>query len=202
MAKRDEFNHAQFGIFAGSEGLANIDNMEVEQTPDYFAMTRKCEGCGETKQCQVDWAELYCLQYGVNPSRVGEVIQRTDLFDTAWAYHPGVRCFHPGFRCSCNGHPLVLFDMTPIKAERLLHEASRNGIISDTQVDIIRTIAPVVKQLANASRGVPAQQVQRRYAQGAPPPAPGVPMGPPQPMAGYPNGVPVQYPVGYDPRRR
>ena len=149
--------------------------------------------------CQVDWAELYCLQYGVDPGRVGQAIGRNDLFDTSWVYDPRVRCFHPNYRCSCSGNPLVIFNMTPVNAERVLREAGRNGILSDIQQGIIRTISPVVKQLSGARSGVPAQQVQQAYRQGVPQARPGQPMQGPVPMQGYPNGVPAYYPQGYNP---
>jgi hypothetical protein len=71
---KEEFDHANYGIFAGAEGLANINTMDVEQTPDAYVMTRTCEGCGELKQCMIDWAEIYCLQYGIMPAEVGRAI--------------------------------------------------------------------------------------------------------------------------------
>jgi len=197
--RKDEFDHANFGIFAGSEGLSDINTMDVEQAPEYYSMMRTCEGCGEKRECQVDWAELYCLQYGVDPGRVGQAIGRNDLFDTSWVYDPRVRCFHPNYRCSCSGNPLVIFNMTPVNAERVLREAGRNGILSDIQQGIIRTISPVVKQLSGARSGVPAQQVQQAYRQGVPQARPGQPMQGPVPMQGYPNGVPAYYPQGYNP---
>lgn len=196
MGVKEQFDAANYGIFAGSEGLANVNEMDVEQTPDFYSMSRVCEGCGCRRQCQIDWAELYCLQYGVNPAAVGRQIGRADVFDTSWVYDPRVRCFHPNYRCSCNGNPIVIFNVTPTEAERVLHQAGRNSIISDAQQNVIRTIAPVVKQLAGARSGVPAQQVQQQYARMQP--------GGVQGVAAGPHGVPM-YPPGYIPpgmRRR
>jgi hypothetical protein len=76
--------------------------------------------------------------------------------------------------------------MTPVEAERVLSAAGKNGVISEEQQNLIRAISPVVRRMADAKRGVPAQQVQQQYVQAAqqqrmsgPPP-------------GYPNGVPMQ----------
>lgn len=175
---QDEFDPANFGIFAGSEGLANVNTMEVEQTPDGYEMTRPCEGCGELRKCVIDWAEMYCLQYAVDPARVGARINRQDIFSTQWLYSPQHKCFHPNFRCNCMGNPVVLFNMTPVAAEAALRAAARNGILSDAQQNLIRHIAPYVKEMAGARNGVPARQMQAQYARaGGPPPGyPGVPV--------------------------
>lgn len=192
MARTERLDPSHYGIFAGSEGLANVDEMEVEQSPDYYSMTRTCEVCGEHRECRIDWAELYCLQYGINPKEAGVAIRRPDLFDTSWVYDPRVKCFHPNYRCSCLGNPLIIFNMTPTAAERVLREAGRNGIISDAQTNIIRTISPVVRQIADAKSGVPARQVQQQYMRT--PQGQMVPVGMPQ------QAVPVGWPQ--DPRRR
>lgn len=156
---RNEFDHAQFGIFAGSEGLNNVDTMDVEQAADYYSMSRTCEGCGERRECQIDWAELYCLQFGIDPAEVGRAWGRTDLLDTAWPYDPKFKCFHPNFHDGCNGQPLVMFNVTPKLAEDVLKAAGRNGIISDTQMNIINAIQPIVHAMSQQRRG--GRPVQR-----------------------------------------
>lgn len=155
MSVKEQFDPTNYGIFAGSEGLANVSEMDVSQADDYYAMSRHCEGCGQRKECRIDWAELYCLQYGINPADVGRTTRRTDIFDTNWRYDPAFHCYHPNYRCTCHGNPLVLFNMTPREAERVLHGAGRNGIISSTQTDIIRQIAPLVKRMSG--QPVPVQ---------------------------------------------
>jgi hypothetical protein len=159
MGVKDQFDASRFGIFADSEGLSNLSEMDLEQDDDFYGMSRHCEGCGQRKQCQIPWSELYCLQYAVDPAKVGQAIRRQDLFDTSWVYDPRFKCFHPNYRCTCLGNPVVLFNMTPRQAEQVLHAAGRNGIVSEAQKGIIRTIAPVVKQLAG---GAPAQPVMRQ----------------------------------------
>ena len=169
MGVKDQFDPTNYGIFANSEGLAALSEMDLEQDGEYYMMGRSCEGCGQRKQLQVPWSELYCLQYSVDPSRVGQGLGRPDLFDTKWVYDGKFKCFHPGYRCGCHGNPLVLFNMTPREAERVLHTAGRNGIISDVQQNIIRTIAPVVKQIASGARPMAPQQMQgqpMRYGPG------------------------------------
>lgn len=158
MGIKEKLDPANYGIFSDSEGLANVSEMDIEQAPDYYSMSRVCEGCGTRKECRVAWSELYCLQYGMNPAQIGARIQRPDLFDTNWAYDAHLQCFHPGYRCGCQGNPLVVFNMTPTNAEAVLHKASRNGIISDLQRKIIQTVTPVVHQI----RGTRTMQPQRR----------------------------------------
>lgn len=180
MAKRDEFDHAQFGIFAGSEGLNNVDTMDVEQSADFYSMSRTCEGCGERRECQIEWAELYCLQFGIDPAEVGRAIGRPDVFDTSWQYSPQHKCFHPNYRDNCNGNPLVMFNITPVLAEAALKAAGRNGIMSDAQIGIINTIQRTVHQMYEQRRagGRPMQrqlspqqiqQMQMMQQQGYPP---------------------------------
>ena len=148
MGVKDAFDATNYGIFADSEGLANVSDMDLEQDSEFYGMSRHCEHCGQRKQAQIPWCELYCLQYGVDPARVGQAIGRTDIFDTSWVYDKRFQCFHPNYRCGCHPNAIVLFNMTPREAERVLHTAGRNGIISDAQKGIIRTITPVVKQMA------------------------------------------------------
>ena len=175
--------------------------MDLEQSEDYYGMARPCEGCGQMKQCQIPWAELYCLQYSINPAAVGRAIRREDILDTNWVYDSRFKCFHPGYRCGCTGNPLVLFNMTPMAAEAALKAAGRNGVISQEQQSLIRTISPVVRQMAEQKSGVPARQMQQQYAR--------VPVPQGQPMQGYPpqqvpgmppNAVPV-YPPPWGNRR-
>jgi hypothetical protein len=147
MSLKDKFDPANYGIFSDSEGLANVSEMDVEQSPDYYSMSRVCEVCGTRKECRVSWAELYCLQYGLNPAAVGGHMGRRDIFDTNWQYDAGLKCFHPGYRCSCLGNPLVVFNMTPTNAETILHKASRNGIISGEQRNIISAASAVVQRM-------------------------------------------------------
>ena len=193
VSRKEEFEHGNFGIFAGSEGLANINEMDVEQAPDYYSMTRTCEGCGERRECQVPWAELYCLQYAVNPAEVGRAIHRNDVFNTSWVYdpRPQLLCFHPQHHCGCNGNPLIIFNMTPFEAERVLKAAGRNGIISDAQQRVMASIAQTVKQL---SRGVAIGQPQMPPQQ--------VPPGYQQQAQGYGPGYPPQQQMPQGFRRR
>lgn len=176
----DRFAPEQFGIFSDSEALADASNMDLEQSEDYYGMARKCEGCGQKKQCRVDWVELYCLQYGVNPHLVGQIVGRTDVLDTAWVYDPQLKTYHPNYRCNCHGQPLVVFNMTPREAERVLHAAGRNGILSDEQKRAISAVRPVVKRLAD---GMSPHQVAAEYraaaSRGIQGPPPARPMGPP-----------------------
>ena len=153
MGKRDEFDHAAYGIFAGSEGLNNVDTMDVEQAADYYSMSRTCEGCGERRECQVDWAELYCLQFGLDPAEVGRSYGRPDLLDTSWQYSAQHKCFHPNYHDGCNGQPLVMFNITPKMAEDVLKAAGRNGIISDAQINLINAIQPTVHAMSAQRRG-------------------------------------------------
>ena len=197
MASMDELDPANFGIFAGSQGLSDIDHMEVAQTPEAFVLRRSCESCGKKCECQIAWSEMYCLQYGIDPFKVGSAINRSDIFPTQWVYDSRVKCFHPNYKHGCTGNPLVVFNMTPTQAERALHEAGRNGIMSDDQKLIIRFISPTVRQMSGASSGVPAQQVQQAYRQAVPQPMAGVPVQGPHPVPQYPNGPPAYYPPGY-----
>lgn len=161
MSRQERLAPSQYGIFADSEALGHLDEMDEEQDPESYKMTRPCEGCSQMQQCQIAWSELYCLQYGLDPNSVGKAIGREDLFPSRWVYEPSLQCFHPGYRHNCMGNPLVVFNMTPIEAERKLHSAGRNGVISDVQQNIIRTIAPVVKQMSGARPGVSPQQAQQ-----------------------------------------
>jgi hypothetical protein len=143
----ERFNPSSYGIFADSEALGAIDEVETAQHPDYYSKSRPCEVCNTRKECRMSWAELYCLKNGVLPHRVGQAIRREDLFGTQWNYSPKFQCFHPNYRCSCDPRALVLFDITPTEAERMLHQAGRNGVISPSQRHLIQAITPVVAQL-------------------------------------------------------
>lgn len=179
MARRNELDPNEYGIFAGSDGLQNVSTMDVEQASDYYSMTRTCEVCGQLRECQIPWAELYCIAQGVMPQDVGRAIRRPDLFDTQWKYSQTHKCLHPDLRCNCSNNPLVMYNLTPVLANKVLTEAGRNGIISDAQQNLIRTIGPVIAQMKGQPRPVPQQMV-------------------PQPqMQGYP-----MYPPGYGPPRR
>jgi hypothetical protein len=116
-------------------------------------------------QCQIPWSELYCLQYGINPNDVGRAMGREDLFPTKWVYDPRLQCFHINYRHGCSGNPLVIFNITPIEAERQLHSSGRNGVLSDGQQRMIRNISPIVRQLAGVRPGAQAAQMQQQMAQ-------------------------------------
>lgn len=179
MAREDQFDHANFGLFEGSPALDNINELDEQQSPDFYAMTRPCEGCGVMKQLQIPWSELYCLQFAIDPAAVGAQMRRQDLFNTSWVFHPRHHCFHPNYRCGCMGNPLVMFNMTPMKAQKLLKEASANGVLSDEQTNIIRTISKLVNDMARFKAGaIPAQQYQQQAPQQG------------NPMAGYPQQMP------------
>lgn len=156
----------QFGIFAESDALQTTQEMRTAQNPEALAKTRACEVCGETKECQMEWFEIYCLISSIFPQE----LRRFPTFNTSdwlerlnteWKYHPKHKVFYPEYRCTCTGNPLVIFDMTPSEAERVYAQASRNGIISETQRRIIGIIAPAVKQLA----GGPVQAQQQMSPQ-------------------------------------
>jgi hypothetical protein len=189
MARDDQFDHSNFGLFEGSPALDNINELDEQQSPDYYAMTRPCEGCGIMKQLQIPWSELYCLQYAIDPAEVGRQMRREDLFNTSWVFHPRHHCFHPNYRCGCMGNPLVMFNMTPVQAEKKIKEASRNGVLSDEQTNIIRTISQLVQHMAKIKAGMPVSQpqYQQQRSQG-------------QPMQGYPQQMPGMPPPGM--RRR
>lgn len=149
MALKERLNPTNFGIFADSEALGSLDEMDVEMAPDYYAKSRPCEICSQRKECQIPWAELYCLQYGIFPHQVGKAINRPDIFDTQWHYNQKFQCFHPDYRCGCDPRAMVIFDITPTEAERVLNQAGRNGIISENQQRIIHAIVPVVARFAS-----------------------------------------------------
>jgi hypothetical protein len=154
--------------------------MELEHGEDHYAMTRHCEGCGQKKQCQVPWAELYCLQYGQDPHKVGQIMGREDVFDTSWVYDGRLKCFHPNYQCTCDRNPIVVFNMTPKEAESALRGAGRNGVIGESQKQAIRTISPIVRALAEGRSPHEVAAMYRnaanRRVQGGPPVQAGVPI--------------------------
>jgi hypothetical protein len=157
MSIKERLDPAQFGIFADSEALGQLDEVDVEISPNFYSKSRPCEVCSRRKECQIPWSELYCLQYGIFPQHVGRHINRQDLFSTPWLYNQKFKCFHPDYRCACDPRSIVLFDITPTEAERVLNQAGRNGIISEDQQRIIHAIVPVVARLASR-QGIPTQQ--------------------------------------------
>ena len=153
---------SQYGIFADSEALATTQEMKTAQAGEALAKTRTCEGCGESKECQMEWFEIYCLISNVYPQELRRYLNSSDWLErlsTDWKYHPKHKVFYPEFRCGCQNNPLVLFDITPAEAERVYVQASRNGVISENQRRIIAAIAPIVKQIAAGAQG-PQQQQQ------------------------------------------
>jgi hypothetical protein len=148
---RDRLDPANYGIFADSEALGSMQELEVNQSPDAYSKSRHCEVCSGRRECQMSWAELYCIQYAVFPQNVGRAMRREDLFPTQWVYNQKFRCFHPEYRCSCDPRALVLFDLSPTEAERALNQAGRNGVISPQQQALIQAIVPVVAQLRSQS---------------------------------------------------
>lgn len=149
----ERLNPARFGIFADSEALGVLEDGEVHQEEECYVKSRPCEYCSQQKSCYIPWSEIYCLMYSVPPHQVGQAMGRPDLFPTRWVYNPRFKVFHPDFRCSCHPRALVIFDMTPTAAERLLRDASKNGNISQSQRQIIQAIAPVVAQIVSRQAG-------------------------------------------------
>ena len=149
-----ELDHARYGIFAGSEALGDMDDPEPESKGSGYKKKRYCEYCSGVSEVEMTWAELYCLSYGLLPQQVGAAIRRPDIFPTPWQYNQRFQCFHPRSFCQC-GDPraLLLFDMTPTEAERLVSTASRNGNIAQDQKQIITAIQPVIAQLQAQRRG-------------------------------------------------
>lgn len=172
----DRFDPTRYGIFADSDGLGALSEVETEQTSHGYSMARHCEGCGKKLKCEIMWAELYCLQYGQDPSKIGQIMGRDDVFQTKWVYdpRPDLRCFHPNYHCNCHNRPLVVFNMTPKEAENLLRGAGRNGVIGNQQKQMIRWIAPVVKMLADGKGPAEVAMLYRQAAQrqAAQPPVP------------------------------
>ena len=149
-----ELDHAKYGVFAGSEALGDMNDAEPTSDGTGYTKKRYCEYCSGIRAIQITWAELYCLSYGLLPQQIGQTIRRPDLFPTIWNYSEKYQCFHPRAFCSCGDQrALLLFDMTPTEAERLVSTASRNGVISPDQKKIILGIQPVIQQLtANRAR--------------------------------------------------
>jgi len=149
-----ELDHANYGVFAGSEALADMDDAEPKSTENGFLEKRYCEYCSAVNQVEMTWAELYCLSYGLLPQQVGQAIRRPDIFPTQWRYNQNFQCFHPVSYCKC-GDPraLLLFGMTPTEAERLVSTASRNGNIGQSQRQIIVAIQPVIAGLTAGRSG-------------------------------------------------
>ncbi|MFA4971431.1 MAG: hypothetical protein WC683_02375 [bacterium] len=152
MAK--ELNPSQYGIFAGSEALGDMDDPAPSSDGTGYKKRRYCEYCSAVNQVEMTWAELYCLSYGLLPQQVGQRIHRPDIFPTIWQYNQKHQCFHPRAFCQC-GDPraMLLFDMTPTEAERLVSTAARNGVMSQEQKAIIGGIQPVVTELSANRRG-------------------------------------------------
>jgi len=147
MGLEDRLDPSRFGIFSDSEALGAIDDMEVSQTPDAYVKSRPCEICSRRKECHIPWAEVYCLAYSVMPDRIGQTIGRPDLFQTRWLYNRQFQCFHPEYRCNCHQNAIVIFDITPTEAERVLKQASKNGVVSEGQRRLIHAIAPIVAKV-------------------------------------------------------
>jgi hypothetical protein len=156
----------QFGIFADSEALGHLNQMDEHLDPkgEYYELTRPCEGCSQMKTCYITWSELYCLQYGMEPNSVGKAIGREDLFPTRWVYDAQHQVFHPNYHCTCMGNPLVMYNLSPTEAKRKLESAGQNGAISDAQNNIMRVIGPVIARMKNPQAA--AQYMQQGYPQG------------------------------------
>jgi hypothetical protein len=133
---------SEYGIFAGTEGLGVVSKMDVKPTEDGLEMTRACEVCNRFMRATLSWPELYCVSKGVLPQMTG----RTDIFRTHWNIHRGLKCMYPEIRCSCQSPgPVVMFDMTPQKANAALTNASQNNTITPRDLQIIKAIQPNVQ---------------------------------------------------------
>lgn len=111
-------------IFGDSLALAAVDSIDEEQTPDSFCMERHCEVCGLPRRVEIPWSELFCVARGVDPQQVSQSFSK-------WIYVKGKLC--PDMRCNCHPNAILVFPMTPARAQQLIQSGMGSNLISAQQ---------------------------------------------------------------------
>lgn len=159
MHNQDDFDGESFDAFGDvinrtngifGEALVENDSVRTATTREGLAIEFYCQTCGQPLRLIIEWPEVICLKYGVDPSRAINS-------PTRWFWKNDENAWASDLRCGkCNGGTGIRIKAS--EPARAIEDARRRRLI-DPMME--RQLSAQVAQIAQQIRAQQAQQQRR-----------------------------------------